>query len=88
MKRDCTIQEVKTKVLIRCAVTAMLTCALIVFAYAKSRFSLVAAHISSASNDYISFRLFLLSKWRLMDKSWLFMSRQKLSTAPNCEKHE
>ena len=87
MKRDCTIQEAKAKALISCAVTAQLICAF-VFAYAESQFSLVAAHISSASNDYISFRLFLLSKWRLMDKSWLFTSRQKLSTAPNCEKHE
>ena len=41
---DCTIPVAKTKALISFAVTAKLIC-VIVFAYAKSRFSHDAAHI-------------------------------------------
>ena len=41
--RDCTIRVAKTKALISCAVTAQLIC-VFVFAYAKIRFSHVAAH--------------------------------------------
>ena len=43
-KRDCTSYVVKTKALIRCALTAQLILAF-VFAYAKSWFSHDAAHI-------------------------------------------
>ena len=43
-QRDCTIQVAKTKALISFAVTAKLIC-VFVFAYAKIRFSHVAAHI-------------------------------------------
>ena len=43
-ERDCTIRVAKTKVLISCADTAQLICAL-VFAYAKIRFSHDEAHI-------------------------------------------
>ena len=44
-KRNCTIYEAKTKPLISCEITAQLICAF-VFAYAKSRFSHDAAHLS------------------------------------------
>ena len=43
---DCTFRIAKTKALISFAVTAKLIC-VFVFAYAKSRFSHDAAHISS-----------------------------------------
>ena len=43
-KRDCTIRVAKTKTLISFAVTAKLIC-VFVFAYAKIRFSHVAAHM-------------------------------------------
>ena len=43
-QRDCTIQVAKTKALISFAVTAKLIC-VFVFAYAKIRFSDVAAHM-------------------------------------------
>ena len=46
-QRDCTIQVAKTKTLISFAVTAKLIC-VFVFAYAKIRFSHVAAHIETA----------------------------------------
>ena len=42
-KRDHTIYEVKTKVMISCAVTVQLIC-VFVFAYAKSQFSHDTAH--------------------------------------------
>ena len=42
--RDCTIYVAKTKTLISCAVTAKLICVL-VFAYAKNRFSIDAANV-------------------------------------------
>ena len=42
--RDCTIRVAKTKALISFAVTAKLIC-VFVFAYAKIRFSYVAAHL-------------------------------------------
>ena len=48
-QRDCAIQVAKTKALISFAVTAKLIC-VFVFAYAKIRFSHVAAHI------YIAFK--------------------------------
>ena len=44
-QRDCTIQVAKTKALISFAVTAKLIC-VFVFAYAKIRFSDVAAHMT------------------------------------------
>ena len=43
-KKDCTIREVKTEMLISCAVTAQLICTF-VFAYADCWFSHAAAHI-------------------------------------------
>ena len=46
-QRDCTVQVAKTKALISFAVTAKLIC-VFVFAYAKIRFSHVAAHIKPA----------------------------------------
>ena len=44
MKKDCSINEAKSKVLISCAVTAQFIC-IIILAYANSRFSHYAAHI-------------------------------------------
>ena len=50
-QRDCTIQVAKTKALISFAVTSKLIC-VFVFAYAKIRFSHVAAHFM-AQNIYL-----------------------------------
>ena len=52
MWRSCTICVVKTKALISSAVTMQLICTF-VFAYAKSRSSLDAAHLMS----YLRFRM-------------------------------
>ena len=58
-KRDCTILVAKTKTLISFAVTAKLIC-VFVFAYAKIRFSHVAAHWPAASFGIVYFLWCLL----------------------------
>ena len=57
-----TIHVVKTKALISCAVTAQLICAF-VFAYAKSWFSDVAAHLIQSDDQESS--LTACSEWLL-----------------------
>ena len=53
---DCTIRVAKTKALISFAVTAKLIC-VVVFAYAKNRFSHSEAHINSNVHEKLHFKM-------------------------------